>query len=93
MDLSIKNMDKYLNYLSMNNHKPLHRAQYKDKFNQMDYYKKQEGDDMAKLELGIQYLKKLNYLKYKELNEIERSIKDRLDKKLNQPSEQIKMHL
>lgn len=47
---------------------------------------------MEKLEMALQYLKELNHIKYSELEETEKLIKQKLDEKAN-INEMYKQHL
>ena len=85
-------MGAYKNYLTMNGHKPILRHHFKEFFFQRDFWLKQEKSDMEKLEMALQYLKELNHIKYSELEETEKLIKQKLDEKAN-INEMYKQHL
>jgi len=60
---NVLNISKYKNYLSINGHKPLLRSQFKDLFMQRENFLKEERRDLEKLEMALQYMKELNYVK------------------------------
>lgn len=93
LDALQKNIEKYQNYLQINSHKPLQRHQFKEKFLQKEYFNQRERQDLKKLTLALAYIKELNSIKYDELTAVEKKIRERVERKTNQPQEQYKMHL
>ena len=61
--IDIVDIKRYGNYLTMNNHKPLLRFQFKEYFLQRDYFKKEEEKHLEKLQMALHYIKELNHKK------------------------------
>ena len=79
--------------MSVNQHKPLLRIQYKEHFSQKDKFTNDERRDLEKLELALQYLKELNQTKRLTLESCESKIKEKIDEKTVTIGEQYKLHL
>lgn len=50
---------------------------------QKDHYNKQEQSDLQRLKLALAYIKELNEIKYDELSQVEKKIKERVENKTN----------
>ena len=61
----------------------MQRYSFKDKFMQKDHYNKQEQSDLQRLKLALAYIKELNEIKYDELSQVEKKIKERVENKTN----------
>ena len=84
---------RYGNYLTMNNHKPLLRFQFKEHFLQRDYFKKEEEKHLEKLQMALHYIKELNHKKAVELEDYEQKIKSKIDDRATAIGEKYKVHL
>lgn len=81
--ISQTNFMKYVNYLSMNGHKPLIRSQFQDSLLQRDHWLQQEKQDMEKLDLVLQYLMEINHDYKIELDNYDSEIKSKADERNN----------